>query len=74
MILSESECPEVVSRIRWDFVEIGRIQSLWMVLGLKKKRGMTSRRDSVNKIPEVGASLGWVRVERCELNKAEATG
>lgn len=27
MILSESECPEAVSSIRWDFVEIGRIQS-----------------------------------------------
>lgn len=35
----------------------------------KIKQGITSRRDNANQIPEVGASLGWVRADRCDLTK-----
>ena len=57
MLLSENECSEVVPRMRWGLVEAGGIRILSLMLGLKKKQGVTSMRDS-DKISEAGVSMG----------------
>lgn len=63
-MLIKNKCSQEALRTRWDLVEIGRIQILWMTLGLQNRALQAGGTVTKSQKQECGVS----GVERSEQN------